>query len=47
MDFAGRYSTDIISSTIMGFNSNALANPKDRLYKEIHKLFAYNAKRDQ
>ncbi|XP_037812684.1 cytochrome P450 6g1-like [Lucilia sericata] len=41
----GRYTTDVISTTIMGFNSNALGNKQEYIYQEAFKLSAFNVKR--
>ncbi|XP_075167814.1 uncharacterized protein LOC142239971 [Haematobia irritans] len=38
----GRYSTDTISTTIMGFESNALENPEEPIYLEAVKLSKFN-----
>ncbi|KAM7342310.1 cytochrome P450 6g1-like [Cochliomyia hominivorax] len=42
---SGRYTTDVISTTIMGFQSNALENDQEFIYQEAIKLGIFNFKR--
>ncbi|XP_013114332.2 cytochrome P450 6g1 isoform X1 [Stomoxys calcitrans] len=41
-DFCARYTTDIIATTLLGFQSNSLENPAEELNKEVRKLADYN-----
>ncbi|XP_075166042.1 cytochrome P450 6g1-like [Haematobia irritans] len=43
-DFFARYTTDIIATTLLGFQSNSLENPNEQLNREVRKLADYNWK---
>ncbi|XP_059225821.1 uncharacterized protein LOC106092109 [Stomoxys calcitrans] len=43
-DFCARYMTDIVATTLLGFQSNSLENPSEQLNKEIRRLTDFNVK---
>ncbi|XP_061402158.1 cytochrome P450 6g1-like, partial [Musca vetustissima] len=43
--FCARYTSDIVATTLLGFQSNSLQNPNEELWKEIALLAHFNLKR--